>query len=147
MKGTTNGKKVLFGGAFDLLHYAHVLAMAEAATYGDILVINVLSDERVREKKGDTRPIIPASERVEIIKALEMVDEVVCLAGDADYPFFKLLEIVKPDVIVINGDEFSDYSEEEKACAEAGIELVKCSRIKAPSGLDTTKIVSKIRNS
>ena len=47
--------KVLYGGAFDLLHYAHVLAIKKAKTYGDYLVMQICPDEKVRKKKGENQ--------------------------------------------------------------------------------------------
>lgn len=140
-------RKVLVGGGFDLFHYAHLLTLQEAKKYGDYLIVNVLSDERLKAKKGPTRPIIPAKERMEIVMAIGIVNEVICLEGDPEYPVFKVLEMVKPNVFVINHDEFADLSQEREVCELLGIELVTIPRIIAPSGLDTSKIVKKIRDS
>ena len=139
--------KVLTGGAFDLLHHAHVLLFEECLEYGDYLVVSVLSDARIREKKGPARPIIPEDGRIAMVEAIRYVDEVVCLKGDPEYPVIKLLDIVRPDVLVLNSDEFADFSKEREACKKRGIELAFVPRIIAPSGLDTTAIVKKIRES
>lgn len=137
--------KVLVGGGFDLFHYAHLMTLRKAKEFGDYLIVNVNSDERLRMKKGPTRPIIPARERVEIVQAIGIVDEVVCLEGDDTYPVFKLLDLVKPDVLVLNGEEFDDFSREREECEKRGIKLVLIPRIIAPSGLDTSGIIKKIR--
>jgi len=138
-------RKVFTGGAFDLLHYAHVLFLEECAKHGDYLVVEVNSDARVKHKKGPSRPILPEEDRMAIVGALRCVDEVVTRSGESDYPVFKTLTEVKPDVCVINVDEFADYSELEEFCQWNNIELVKIPRIIAPSGLDTSKIVEKIK--
>ena len=84
-------KKVLTGGFFDLMHYAHVLTLRRAKAMGDYLVVYVASDELARKKKGEGRPIIPLQERMETIRELRCVDEVVTIPGDED-PFDKLYD-------------------------------------------------------
>lgn len=141
-----HGKRVLFGGGFDLLHRAHIEAMKDAAQFGDYLIVNVLSDARLKAKKGPSRPIIPEDDRIAMVEALSFVDEVVCLKGVADYPVPVLLRLLCPDVMVVNADEYADYSKEQILCDELGIQLIKRPRIAAESGLDTTKIIAKIRS-
>jgi len=136
--------KVLFGGALDLLHMGHILAMEDAKLFGDQLIVNIDSDARVKAKKGSNRPIIPEKDRVAMVASLEIVDRVVCLFGDPDYPVPKLLKMLKPDVLIVSGD--SDFVKEQKLCDEMGVKMVKRSRITASSGLDTTAIIAKIRN-
>lgn len=144
-------KKVLTGGAFDLLHHAHVLFLEEckriATSKQGLLVVQINSDARIKKKKGPSRPILPEKDRASVVQALRCVDAVVCLSGYEEYPFYKIAEIVKPGVIIVNEDEFADYSKEQAYCDEHSIELLKIPRIIAPSGLDTTKIVAKIKAS
>ena len=72
------GKVVVWtNGCFDLLHRGHVHSLRAARDLGDILVVGINSDDSVRQLKGATRPIVPASERVEVLAALECVDYVV----------------------------------------------------------------------
>ena len=71
------GKQVVFtNGCFDLLHPGHTRYLAEARTLGDALLVAVNSDRSVRALKGPGRPILPESERAEILAALECVDYV-----------------------------------------------------------------------
>lgn len=137
--------KVMTGGAFDMFHYAHLLFLEECSKYGDVLIVQVNSDARIKAKKGESRPIIPEDERCRIIEALGIVDDVICLRGDAEYPVFKTCELIQPDVLVLNSDEFGNYDKEIDYCKANGIKLVFVPRIIAPSGLDTTKIVAKIK--
>jgi len=68
------GKRVVFtNGCFDLLHPGHTRYLAEARKLGDVLVVAVNSDHSVRMLKGPGRPIMPESERAEILAALEAV--------------------------------------------------------------------------
>ena len=60
---------VLVNGAFDMLHVGHLRYLAGAREHADHLVAAVNSDASVRGSKGDTRPVIPEAERVEILRA------------------------------------------------------------------------------
>jgi len=71
------GIRVVFtNGCFDLLHPGHTRYLAEARRLGDALIVAVNSDRSVRALKGAGRPIMPESERAEILAALESVDYV-----------------------------------------------------------------------
>jgi rfaE bifunctional protein nucleotidyltransferase chain/domain len=90
------GKVVVWtNGCFDLLHMGHVHSLQAARSLGDVLVVGTNSDHSVRCLKRPGRPVIPASERVEILAALESVDHVVVfdeLTPNA------MLSNLKPDV-------------------------------------------------
>jgi len=71
------GKTIVFtNGCFDILHVGHVRYLQAARELGDCLIVAVNSDESVRALKGETRPLIPEEERMEILAALECVDYV-----------------------------------------------------------------------
>jgi rfaE bifunctional protein nucleotidyltransferase chain/domain len=82
-------------GCFDLLHVGHVRNLRAARALGDALVVGVNDDAAVRRLKGPTRPILPASERAELLAALECVDAVVLFGEDTPSA---ALERLRPDV-------------------------------------------------
>jgi len=92
---------VFTNGVFDLVHFGHVEYLEDARALGDRLVIGVNADASVRRLKGATRPILPESERMEFLRALECVDLV--LPFEDDTPL-RLIEAVAPDVLVKGGD-------------------------------------------
>jgi rfaE bifunctional protein nucleotidyltransferase chain/domain len=67
----------LANGCFDLLHVGHVRYLRAAKELGGRLVVAINSDDSVRSLKGEGRPLMPASERAEILAALADVDAVV----------------------------------------------------------------------
>ena len=55
--------KVFVNGTFDLLHRGHLELLNYAKSMGDYLMVGIDTDDRVREKKGPTRPIHNQEER------------------------------------------------------------------------------------
>lgn len=82
-------------GAFDLLHVGHVRYLEGAKREGDRLVVAINSDASVRGLKGPNRPVLPESDRAELVAALRAVDYVVIFDEPTVTP---LLELLKPDV-------------------------------------------------
>ncbi len=96
------GEVVVFtNGCFDLLHVGHVRSLEEARSLGDRLIVAVNGDGSVRTLKGETRPIIPARQRAEVVAALGCVDWVVVF-GQATP--LSLIRALRPDVLSKGGD-------------------------------------------
>ena len=97
-----SGQVVVFtNGCFDLLHAGHVRYLAAARREGDILVVGLNSDRSVRDIKGDPRPILPESERAQVLAGLAAVNYVVLF--DEPDPL-RLITALTPDVLVKGGD-------------------------------------------
>jgi D-glycero-beta-D-manno-heptose 1-phosphate adenylyltransferase len=96
------GKRVVFtNGCFDLLHPGHTRYLAEARALGDALVVAINSDRSVRALKGPSRPILPESERAEVMAALRCVDLVTTFD---DLTPRDLLARMLPQVLVKGAD-------------------------------------------
>ena len=63
-------------GTFDMFHIGHIYLIKNAQRHCDYLVVGVNSDDLVESYKNK-RPIIPLDERVEIMRAIKYVDEVI----------------------------------------------------------------------
>lgn len=85
----------LANGCFDVLHVGHVRYLQGAAAEADCLVVAINDDASVRQLKGGGRPIMPGSERAELVAALRGVAYVVVFSGPTVGP---LLEAVRPEV-------------------------------------------------
>jgi D-glycero-beta-D-manno-heptose 1-phosphate adenylyltransferase len=85
----------LANGCFDLLHVGHVRYLDAAAAQADRLIVAVNDDPSVAALKGPGRPILPASDRAELVAALRGVDYVVVFS---DPNVERLLLLLKPDV-------------------------------------------------
>ena len=103
------------------------------------MIVAINSDASVTRLKGEGRPINPADRRMTVLAGLEAVDWVVSF--DDDTPE-RLLELIRPDILVKGGD----YSREQVV----GWQIVEGygGQIAALDFLDdcsTTAIVSKIQ--
>lgn len=81
---TDNEKQYEIGllmGVFDLFHIGHLRLIQRAAACCRFLRVGVLSDDLVFKFKNK-RPIIPLNERMEILRAVRGVDEVVPITDD-----------------------------------------------------------------
>ena len=82
-------------GAFDLLHVGHIRYLEGARREADRLIVAINSDASVRGLKGANRPILPESDRAELVAALRAVDYVVIFDEST---VATLLEQLRPDV-------------------------------------------------
>jgi len=93
--------KVWVNGTFDVLHIGHIRLLERAKNFGKVRV-GVDSDERVREKKGETRPFNSLPDRMEFLSSLRSVDSVVSFATDEE-----LMDKIKewePDIMIVGDD-------------------------------------------
>jgi D-beta-D-heptose 7-phosphate kinase / D-beta-D-heptose 1-phosphate adenosyltransferase len=136
-----HGEKVVFtNGCFDIIHAGHVGYLEDTRALGDRLIVAINSDASVKRLKGEARPINPVDRRMAVLSGLEAVDWVVSFEDDTPE---RLLELMKPDVLVKGGD----YTEDQVV----GWEIVKAGggEVKVLSFFDdcsTTAIVEKIRD-
>jgi len=116
------GKRiVLTNGVFDILHVGHVRALREARALGDVLVVAVNDDASVKRLKGPGRPIMPASERAELLAALSTVDFVHIFEEDDVGP---ILRVLRPDVHAKGRDYTSETVPERDVAREVGARVV-----------------------
>ena len=103
-KSIRNNKIVLTTGVFDLFHTAHQEFLKLAKKQGDVLLVGVESDQRVKELKGDDRPIHDFAQRMNNVASLSFVDHVFALP----YPFHlhehhkQLIAQIPPKVFAVS---------------------------------------------
>jgi D-beta-D-heptose 7-phosphate kinase/D-beta-D-heptose 1-phosphate adenosyltransferase len=99
------GKRIVFtNGCFDLLHAGHIRYFQFCRSLGDMLVVGLNTDESVRQNKGPDRPILSLAERAQALAGVEAVDLVVPFA---ELTPLRLLERVRPDILV-KGEDYRD---------------------------------------
>ncbi len=128
-------KIVLTQGSFDMVHIGHARYCEKAKGYGDVLIVGVDSDEKVRSRKGADRPIVPQDERLEMLTHLKAVDLVVLKPLKA--PKWQLIKLVKPDVLVATKQTYTKEQLEE---------LKKwCGKVVVLDPMATTSTSAKLR--
>ncbi len=126
---------ILANGCFDLLHVGHVRYLRAAKNIGGRLIVAINSDESARNLKGEGRPLMPDSERAEIVAALSDVDAVV-IFPEPDVR--ALVREIRPDVQAKGTDYTVDTVPERDVVTECGgrIEIVG-----DPKDHSTTEII------
>ena len=117
-------KKVFVSGCYDLLHSGHVEFFQQAAQYGD-LYVGIGSDATYLEYKH-RKPMFPQEERLFMVKNIKAVKEAYINQGSGVIDLLPTLDLVKPDVFVVNAEGGSD--EKRNLCKERGIEYVELQR-------------------
>ena len=126
-------RTVITFGTFDVFHVGHLRVIERAAALGDRLVVGVSADELNLRKKG-REPVFSQAERLEIVAALKVVDEVFVeesLELKRDY-----IEQYGADVLVMGDDWPGRFDEFEDVC-----EVVYLTRTPA---ISTTALIEKI---
>jgi D-beta-D-heptose 7-phosphate kinase/D-beta-D-heptose 1-phosphate adenosyltransferase len=127
--------KVFVNGTFDVLHRGHLSLLNYAKSLGDYVVVGIDTDERVREKKGFSRPVNSAEDRALMLINLKSVDEVKYFG--TDHELEKLIKSIKPDIMVVG----SDWKDKSVIGSYYATKLLFFDRIDEYS---TTKIIQSI---
>jgi D-beta-D-heptose 7-phosphate kinase/D-beta-D-heptose 1-phosphate adenosyltransferase len=106
--------RVWVNGAFDVLHIGHLNLLKHASTIGSVRV-GIDTDDRIKELKGSNRPFNCFKNRMEFLKSLRFVDDVVGFGSEEE--LINQIKEYQPDVMVIG----SDYKDKRII----GIEYVK----------------------
>lgn len=131
-------KIVLANGCFDLIHVGHVRYLIGARAAGDFLIVGVNSDRQTARLKGPGRPVIPESERAELIASLKCVDAVTIF----DEPTVaELIRRIRPDIHAKGTDYTADSVPERLVVEEMGGRVLIVGDPKAHS---TTEILAKV---
>lgn len=104
METEKNKTKILVGGTFDIIHIGHIrfLNAAKKLAKNAKLIVIIARDKNVKRIKG-REPIFDEKERMEIVKNLKPVDEVVL--GNEQGSLFDIIETIKPDIIALGYDQ------------------------------------------
>lgn len=119
-----SNKKVFVSGCYDLLHSGHVEFFQQASQFGD-LYVGIGSDATYQEYKH-RKPMFPQEERLFMVRNIKAVKEAYINEGIGVIDFIPTLDLVKPDVFVVNAEGGSE--EKRRLCAERGIEYIELQR-------------------
>ena len=93
---------VIVNGTFDILHPGHIALLNTARSYGNWLIVAIDTDRRVRELKGDSRPVNDQNFRRTMLQNLKAVDIVEFF--DSKEELINLIKLYKPDIMVKGSD-------------------------------------------
>ena len=92
-------------GVFDIVHAGHIELFKRASEEGDFVMVAIDDDERVRELKGDSRPINCLEDRMKVLNSIKYINGVFHYRDEDEMK--KLIKFYKPTTIVI-GEEYKD---------------------------------------
>ena len=128
-------KIVAVSGYFDPIHVGHLEYLRLSKKLGDKLVVIVNNNHQCVLKKG--KPFMDEKDRVEIVRSLEMVDEVF-LSIDDDKSVCKSLEKIKPHIFANGGDRSTREVPESTVCKKYNIQMTDGLGDKIRSSSDLT---------
>ena len=117
-------KKVFVSGCYDLLHSGHVEFFQQASQFGD-LYVGIGSDVTYLEYKH-RKPMFPQEERLFMVKNIKAVKEAYINEGSGVIDFIPTLDLVKPDIFVVNAEGGSPAK--RQLCEERGIQYIELER-------------------
>jgi cytidyltransferase-like protein len=144
IKLTPEGRKelkvVLAGGVFDIIHPGHIYTLAKAKELGDVLIVVIATDKRVRSLKNRSA-LHSANLRKKLVNALKFVD-IAVIGSQRD--IFDTVIRFKPDIIALGYDQAHDEESLRVRCREAGLNT-QIFRISTHlKGIKTSKILHKL---
>jgi rfaE bifunctional protein nucleotidyltransferase chain/domain len=128
------GKYVWVNGCFDVLHRGHIELFKYAKSLGDYLIVGVDGDERIRVSKGEDRPVNCLEDRMEMLRSIRYIDEVV--EFNTDHELDTQVDHSGAEVMVV-GLEYKD----KKVIGSRHVKEVKFYR--KIDGYSTTKILER----
>ena len=136
------GNRIVFtNGCFDLMHIGHTRYLEAAKALGDLLVVGVNSDASVRSlNKAPDRPIVPDTQRAEVLAALRCVD-FVTIFDETDA--LQLITAIQPDILVKGGDWAIDRIVGRDVVTARGGAI---KTIPLVAGMSTTGLLQRIRS-
>lgn len=130
--------KIVVNGTFDVLHLGHIQLLRYAQSYPNAYVLVLTdSDRRIKELKGENRPIHNEYERCSMLFALKYVNRVEVFDSDAE--LIQLIKEFEPDIMV----KGSDYRGKPIIGSEYCKEIKFYDRLKSYS---TTNFIQNIIN-
>ena len=123
--------RVWVNGTFDVLHIGHIKLLEFASQFGEVRV-GIDTDERVKEFKGELRPINTIKDRIDFMNSIKYVNSSVSFSTDEE-----LCDRIKEwnaDIIIIG----NDYKDKRVIGSHLVKEVIFFDKI---DGYSSTKII------
>ena len=96
---------IWINGCFDVLHMGHIKLFRRARQMGMKVIVGVDTDERIRQAKGENRPVNDLHNRIDFLRSIKYIDMIHSFGTDEE-----LSNIIKdylPRYMLI-GDDYRD---------------------------------------
>jgi rfaE bifunctional protein nucleotidyltransferase chain/domain len=109
---------VFTNGCYDILHRGHIELFKYCKSLGDILIVGIDTDEKVKTDKGPTRPFNTLKDRIFLLESIKYIDKVLPFGSRDD--LINLVKKVNPNILIKGSDwkgkeiVGSQYAEEVK---------------------------------
>lgn len=133
---TLGFKIVLTSGSFDIIHEGHSMYLEAARQFGDFLIVGLDSDEKIRARKGENRPVVPQMERLRMVTHQRGVG-LVTLKHTYDSKW-ALIKAVRPDVLVATEETYTPEAIRE-------LEANYCGRVEVLGRMATVSTSARLR--
>jgi len=107
IKPKSKYNRIYTSGCFDIFHYGHLNILIKSKELCDYLIVGVSTDELIEEEKGKP-PIIPFEERIKVVQAIRLVDEVI---AQTDKNKQRIVDYHNIDAISVGSDWKGRYPE------------------------------------
>jgi len=99
-----NQKIVLVTGVFDILHAEHRRFLEKAKNLGQLLLVGLESDVRVKALKGSGRPVNPEQVRLRNLELWKIADAIFVLPEkfQTSLDHERLIGLIRPDVLAVS---------------------------------------------
>jgi len=128
-------KTVWVNGCFDILHPGHVELFKVAKSLGDRLIVGIDTDEKVKNDKGNSRPINPLYFRKSMLESIKYIAGVLPFGCKSELE--DLIELYSPEILMVG----SDWKNGEVVGRQFAKEVRFFNRI---GNYSSTKIIEKI---
>ena len=95
-------KIVWCNGTFDILHPGHIQLFKAARALGDRVIVATDTDEKIKNDKGDSRPINDLCHRVAMLEAIKYIDVVHTFGSRQELE--GLIQLYNPDILLLGDD-------------------------------------------
>lgn len=137
------GRQVVFvSGVFDLLHQEHITFLEKAKAIGDVIVVAIESDARVRQIKGEGRPVNSQQVRKKQLEELGFLDVVFVLPENFSQPaqHRQIIDEVRPAFLAVSSH--TSHLDKKKAIVEEFGGQLRIVHQHNPD-ISTTKLLAK----